>query len=526
VIPPRNLISGQYQIGRQIFGRGTTVRVETFDIKPYDVNAQDHQVNLSDEIRFGIDSFKPTTIEITFHVLYNKLLPGYESMYPNFWEDMPKAADFQREWRFDEGRKIWGSIKPLYACGKDHVTRMIFGRPRHFTYAKDSDYSETIQCLGEFQRADTLAYTAEETYIEMAGGALPWYLTRAGGDSDSWFRILAYGPMTNPKFTVGIHNINLDYSIEEGEALEICSYPWQRRAVDSKRINLSAYMIGDSQYLDRMTLPVHQEIPVRWTSEELNTWVPDLGSQTWEQDIDSLDTGPLPGFFTTLVGKALVRFDMLNSVQLGIPIATPSKFIGNAILGNTSAIIDNTHLFATGKQYSEARITEPFAGRSAIVIMSNPDMTNYAMLEVTTDLFSNWLKIRTGSGPTAHGAVRTEWQLPVPNLWQETDVVGISYDDTTSTFQMHLNREPVGAPWVDSTHIVNQANRSQGYIFDMDGNLLSQGIGFRNLTSYDIPTGSIPEPIEPGEYPPGPPPPGSTVGRAFLFWHDAWSTIV
>jgi hypothetical protein len=521
-IPPRNLISGQYQIGNLIFGRGTTVRVETFDIKPYDVNPQDHQVSLSDEIRFGIDSFKPTTIEITFHVLSNRLLPGYEYLIPNFWQDMPKAADFQKEWRFDEGRKVWGAIKPLYACGKDDVTRMIYGRPRQFTYAKDSDYTESVNCLGQFQRSDTLAYTAQESYIELAGGVLPWHLTRTGGDSDTWFRILAYGPMTNPKFTVGIHTIDLDYEIAEGEALEISSYPWMRRAVDSNRTNLAAYLIGRSEYLDRMTLPWAQDVPIRWTSEELNTWVPDLGNQTWEQDISSLKFGPLPSYFTTLNGKARVRFDLINSIQFGLPIITPSKFIGNAILGHTTSIIDNQHQFATGDQYSEARVTEPFDGRSAIVIMSNSTMTNYGMVEVSSGLLNNKLKIRLGTSPTDYGPVVAEWSRGLG--WDEHDRVGIGYEEDTSRFVLYYNREEVGS-WVDTTHIVDQANRHQGYIFDMDGNLLSQGTGFRDLVSYDR-AGGIPPPFVPGEYPPGPPPPGSPIGRAFLFWHDAWSTIV
>lgn len=521
--PPRNLISGQYQIGRHIFGRGTTVRVETFDIKPYDINPQDHQVSLSDEIRFGIDSFKPTLIEITFHVLHNKLLPGYEDLFPNFWEDMPKAADFQKEWRFDEGRKIWGSIKPLYVCGKDDVTRMVYGRPRQFTYGKDSDYTESLQCLGQFQRSDTLAYTAHESYIELAGGVLPWYLTRTGGDSATWFRILAYGPMTNPKFTVGIHNIELNYEIEEGEVLEVSSYPWMRRAVDSKRINLAAYLMGKSEYLDRMQIPWAEEVPVRWTSEELNTWVPDLGNQTWEQDINSLKQGPVPDYFTVLMGRALVRYDLFNSLQLAPPILTPSKFISNGVFQNTTAIIDNTHFFNSGDQYSEARLTE-ILGRSGIVIMSNANMTNYGMVEVNADFFEHSIRIRGGgTSPTDWGPIRAQY-THTPAAFSEFDVVGIGYEEDTSTFTAYLNRDPV-CTWPDTTHFVNQANRHQGYIFDLSGDLLTQGIGFRNLLSYDR-AGGIPPPIEPGEFPPGPPPPGSLVGRAFLFWHDAWSTIV
>src|SRR6185295_12738104 len=103
----KNLVAGQYQLGDLIFGRGTTVRVETFDIKPYDVNAQDFQLARADEISFGWDQLKPTTIEITLHILNNRLLPEFEGTIPNFWEEMPTVLDFQLEWRSDDTRYDW-----------------------------------------------------------------------------------------------------------------------------------------------------------------------------------------------------------------------------------------------------------------------------------------------------------------------------------------------------------------------------------------------------------------------------------
>jgi len=524
-IPPRNLIPGQYQIGNLIMGRGTTVRVETFDIKPYDVNPQDHQVSLSDEMRFGIDSFKPTTIEITFHVLHNRLLPGYEDRIPNFWKDMPKAADFQREWRFDEGRKIWGSIKPLYVCGKDRVTRMVYGRPRQFTYAKDSEYTESVQCIGEFQRSDTLAYTATESYVELAGGAVPWYFIRPDGDSPTWFRIVAFGPMTNPKFLVGNHNIDLATSIEEGEILEVSSYPWMRRAVNSNRINLAANMIGNSQYLDRMQIPYNQVVPIRWTSDELNTWYPDLGNKSWEEDIQSEKMFRLPDFYEQITGRTVVRLDVFNFVNQE-PFWTPSKFIGSGVLSSTNVIIDREHLFNSEYQYSEARITEPFGGRSGIVIMCNDDMTNYVVLDVQTGVFNeDKLVIRHGTGPTSWSTSKAEHTLGPIGSFSETDRVGIGYNPDNNTYSAYLNGNIV-ANWVDTGNITDTVNgRHQAYIFDMDGNLLTWGTGFRNLLFYDR-KGGVPQPIPPGETPFGPPPAGSLVGRAFLLWHDAWSTIV
>lgn len=523
-IGPKNLIPGQYQIGNMVFGRGTTVPVETFDIKPYDVNPQDHQVSLSDEMRFGIDSYKPTTIEITFHVLSNRLLPGFEDTIPNFWRDMPNVADFQREWRFDEGRKIWGSIKPLYACGKDRITRMIYGRPRQFTYAKDSERAESVQCLGEFQRSDTLAYTAQEQYIELAGGAVPWYFNSAGGDSPTWFRILAYGPMTKPKFLVGNHNVDLDTTIKEGEVLEVSSYPWLRRAVDSNRVNLAANMIGKSQYLDRMQIPWNETIPVRWTSDELNTWFPDLGNKTWEEDIQSEKMFNLPTYYEQITGRTVVRFDLFNFTN-GAPFLTPSKFIGSGAFSSINVIIDREHKFNSEYQYSEARVTEPFGGRSGIAIMCNGDMTNYAVLDVQTGIFNeDKLVIRHGTSPTTWSASKAQFSLGPTGSFKETDRVGIGYEPTTKTYSAYLNGNIV-ANWADSGNLIDINNRHQAYLFDMDANLLTPGTGFRDLLFYDR-KGGVPQPIPPGAYPIGPPPAGSLVGRAFMLWHDAWSTIV
>ena len=72
-----NLIPGQYQIDNYVIGKGTNVIVEQFDAKPYDVNAQDYQLPRSDEIRFGFDQLKPTTVEIQMQVIYNRLLEPF-----------------------------------------------------------------------------------------------------------------------------------------------------------------------------------------------------------------------------------------------------------------------------------------------------------------------------------------------------------------------------------------------------------------------------------------------------------------
>ena len=253
----KNLLPGQYQIDNIVFGKHTTVRVETFDIKPYDLNGMDYQTTRSDEIHFGWDQIKPTTIEITLDIIYSKLLPQYVDLIPGFWDEMPTVDDFQNSWRSDEIRYAWGQMKPLYACGKDGVTRTIYGRPGTFTYPKDSEYTEVLQCLCEFRRADVFGYSVDESAVLLSPSQTTAEVDGTFGDAPSWFRILLDGPVVNPTFAftgtmLGDVTFQLDYTVALGETIEINGYPWSRRAISSNGLNLSTSLIGDTPYLDRM----------------------------------------------------------------------------------------------------------------------------------------------------------------------------------------------------------------------------------------------------------------------------------
>lgn len=252
-----NLLPGQYQIDNLVFGKYTTVRVETFDIKPYDLNAMDYQTTRSDEIHFGWDQIKPTTIEITFDILYSKLLPDYAGLIPNFWAEMPTVDDFANVWRADDIRYNWGVMKPLYACGKDGIIRTIYGRPGAFTYPKDSEYTEVLQCLAEYRRADAFGYSVDEHAVLFNDLQLTQTIYGTAGDAPSWMRILLDGPVTNPTFAftgtmLGDVTFQLDYTVADNETIEINAYPWTRRCVSSNGQNLSSQLIGDTPYLDRM----------------------------------------------------------------------------------------------------------------------------------------------------------------------------------------------------------------------------------------------------------------------------------
>jgi PE-PPE domain len=273
IFPPRNLLPGQYQIGNLIFGRGTTVRVESFDIKTYDVNAQDYQISRADEKRFGFDQIVPTTIEVTFHVLNNWLLPGFEDVIPNFWEDMPEVTDFQKEWKSDEIRNRWGTMKPLYVCDRKGITKMVFGRPGQFTYEKNNVYTQSVQCLGEFRRADTLAYGIEYNDVTLEGtNNLLATIDGTEGDGPSWINFIFQGPVTNPSLTfVNLYNqarpvtFKINREVLANEVIQLTGEPWTRRAVSSfGGENIAADV---SEYLDKLRFGSDSELKVIFTGE-------------------------------------------------------------------------------------------------------------------------------------------------------------------------------------------------------------------------------------------------------------------
>ncbi|AHN84041.1 minor tail protein [Mycobacterium phage Hawkeye] len=502
-----NLQPGQYQIGNLIFGRGTMYPVSKVEIQSYNVQAQDFQVIQSDETQFGQDSFVPGPIVFEIGVLDFKRIQNVEVWTNRVFNEEPLKKNLNKlaaEWRGDDVRRNWGAMKALKCCERDGKVLVWYGRPRKFQASKRSAKSSFFTVQAEFQRADTLMYNDEEIGVEILKGAAPTIINRADGEAKSWLRIVGYGPLTSPVITIGDQEVALDISIAEGEAFEVSSYPWQRRAINNSGLNISSKLIGDTQYLDRLQLPpAGVPIPVRWTSDEINTWVPELGNQAWIETIDGVSNLNLPNTFNTIAGKVVVRFDLFNPEWA-------EKFIGPAIFGSTSACLYTKKTFATPNQYCEAKIVEPWGGRSAIVIMSNATMTNFAMLEVVSGIGNNKLRIRSGSAYNSYSAVQAEWTNPSVLGWRETDIVGIGSElDTVSgdtTYTAYFNGTEV-ASWTDSANVVNTTatNRSQGFIFDMDGSLLTFGTGFKDILAYD--TGVVAAPV----------------GKIYVLWRDAYT---
>jgi hypothetical protein len=522
-MPSRNLVPGQYQIGQLIFGAGTTIRCEQFDIKPYDVVGQDYQISRTDEKRYGMDHISPTTIDIKLSVLNNKILdqfnPPQGLTRETFWQYFPTQENIAYEWKADEVRRQWGALKPIYICGVDGVTRVIYGRPGAFTAAKASPYAEWLDCIGEYRRADTLVYREKESAVDIPIGGDPLWIRRNGkqdGDSDAWFRLLLQGPIDHPIITVGVYSIELDFTIDADDYVEISSYPWARRVINSERRNLSTRMIGNTEYLDVLRIPSNTDVPVRWTDQYYGTFVPDLGNAIWMEDIADIHRFNIPETFRTHMGKAVVRWGMYADEHIGFPLTLQmipklGKYLGAAIWENTTAISYIADHYKTTTQYAEVKLAGIFNGKSAMCINCDSEFQNFAALSVECLAagIGSKLTIRSSnSGPTGT-AIQASWTNPLTEGFDFADKVGFAYDPTTKTYTGYLNDEEV-ISWPDPTGIVTvdaATKNTQGYIFDLDGNLLTFGLGFRDLINYDR------------VYVP------ASTGKMQLLWRDAWSTI-
>lgn len=512
-----NLVPGQYQIGNRVIGRGTTVRMESCDVKPYDQNNQDYQVSRADQVRFGQDTLKPSTIELTFDVIQNSLRPGYEELIPNFWDEMPRVSDFAAIWRNDANRLLPGSMEPLYICGKDGITRVLYGRPGQFTYTKEEQYDECVQCLAEWRRGDTLAYTAQEDVIELELSAEPVYLLRESGDGpDALLRLLLVGPLTNPVITIGDKKLKLNYTIVEGNAVEISSYPWSTRIVDANGLNLSPNLGGTNQYLDKLKLPYMSPIALKWTSDEANTFVPALGDQNWQENIDGYSMFAAPPGFTQIHGQTIVRFDLFN-FSLAQPLTiTPRKYLGPGVLQVKCASFYNAEKFNTANQRAEAQLVNEglWIGESVLGIMCNDTMTQLVgvMVDCEVGINQNFLRIVSGSWDNL--TTRATWQNPNTLGFNEHNKIAIEYNPVTriytALFNDGVNPWEEVATWHDATQIIptDVSNRYQCFVFDAGGGLgILQGAGFCNIVAYD----TLQEPAQ--------------TGQVFLLWRDTWSTI-
>jgi hypothetical protein len=280
VLPPlpiggesKNLRPYQFQLGDLVFGEHTRYPVVGVQIATYNVNNQDYQIPLSNETRMGQDTLQAGPMTFTMGVYDNAPMGhGYNTL-PNdlILKSSKLLTALQKEWKADDVRQVWGELKPLIYCDGYGSVRRIYGRPRKFTYTRKRPGSQFHKVTAEYARIDTLTYTDTEFATVLTNGADPVNYTRDGGDAPSWYRALLTGPQTNPLVIIGDDQIQLQHTIAEGVVLEVNTYPWSRRIVDTNGANWRNTLIGNSKYLDRMTIPADTSVPMSWVATSTNS---------------------------------------------------------------------------------------------------------------------------------------------------------------------------------------------------------------------------------------------------------------
>lgn len=262
----RNLKPYQWQIGDLIFGEYTKYPVLGAAIGGYTVNNQDFQVVLSSTTSMRKDTHTAAPISFKMGVFDNApAMRAYDALPDDLILKSSKLLTaLAREWKADEVRLRPGALKPLIYCDGYGSVRQIYGRPRKFMYTRKRPGSLFHKVDAEFARIDTLTYTDTEYAVSLVDGDDPVDYTREGGDAASWYRVHFIGPQTNPVVVIGDDEIQLQLAIPAGVTVEVSSYPWMRRIVDSNNINRRTTLIGNSKYLDRLTIPATTPVPMSW----------------------------------------------------------------------------------------------------------------------------------------------------------------------------------------------------------------------------------------------------------------------
>jgi len=263
----KNLVRGQWQIGDLVMGPGTQYDVMPPKIGSYNVQNQDTQIPLSDTMLFGQDTFQGGTLTFKIGVKDNAPVRYMPNTLPA--DLVTKASKLlgvlQGEWKADEIKQQFGGAKALIHCDQYGVTKQIWGRPRKFEYTPKTQTSQWRSVNAEFVRLDTLCHADSETLAALTVGAAPvFYAT--GGDAPAWFRVLLIGPQSHPIVNVGNNEIELDLDILAGVTVEVSSYPWIRRVVDSNGVNWRNAVIGATKYLDQLRLPASSPVAMSWSA--------------------------------------------------------------------------------------------------------------------------------------------------------------------------------------------------------------------------------------------------------------------
>lgn len=503
----------QYQIGDVVFGRGTDIIVKNVSIQPYNVNSQDFQLARSDELRFGIDTLAPSTILFELSILNNYALENMEdlahqsTMDSLLGQSRSLLSAFADEWKAVDTRRSWGAMQPLVFCDADGIVRQIYGRPGKFTHSASRRGEQWIDVQAEFRRADTYAYSDEEKSIEIALGDNPvWF--EQDGDAPAWFRILFYGPMVNPTVTVGGQQFYIETEIDASTILEISSYPWARRIVDNNGVNHRTKLRGSTQYLDELRISPKDKAPIRWTN-------PSVGLETWSE-IESTKWEPNPWFG----GPIRIPWDTYSRVRGQMVHWSGNKLDGGFLSSRLGegVIIDDVHAFQTPNQFAQVSVCDgdrffkinlPNAdGKTAVCVLGNPDLTQYAAVE---------LEKNNGSFNLLLQRQRDYIRLISPSgvlLTYDLGVDGLDRGDTVSietihaTKQIKIRHNGLTVLTYNDANTFNWSNRRQGFIVNKSSLVFHDGCRINNLVAHDV-TKTLP----------------NQDGRCFFLWRDSYNVI-
>lgn len=258
-----NLREGQYQIGDLLFGNGTMIRVNSVEATGYTSNANDYQNPLSDEIRFGKDFITPATLLFDVGIMDNYALPGYS--IPGIVRGDTLMEAMHKEWRADEVRQFWGYQKSII-YKRAGQQRRVFGRPRAFSAQPRKDKPGFYAVTCDYQRSDSFSYDDTEKSVSVVptgAGTTSANIVRTGGKAPTWVQVFIIGPINNPVLKFGnLFTMSIQHNLAAGKIIELNSYPWERRVIDSDGFNLNPKLIAPSVYLDQARLPAETTIPV------------------------------------------------------------------------------------------------------------------------------------------------------------------------------------------------------------------------------------------------------------------------
>ena len=512
---PEFLGKSQYQIDDIVFGRDTNMPVSKVEIQPWNVNNEDFQIIHSDETRFGIDNLTPAPIIFTMAVLNNWAL---ENMPGSAGGPVPPGLLYQARtllgklsnaWKATSVRQTWGAMKMILFVDTDGVRRRVYGRPGKFQHGP-VEKNEWVDVQAEFRRADTFAYKDNEMVIEIGYNQDPTFIHRTEGDAPAWFRVLFYGPLTDPTVTIGKLTVELDLDIPSSAIVEVSSYPWMRRIVDSNGLNWRAALIGSSQYLDQLQLPPNEDVVLRWTDQTLTTWT-SLDSNVMPTNFDFLDMFNLgtTGAWHTIMGVPIWGYSLENGGYLFSPFGT-------------TAIIDELHQYQTAGQFIQSTIADIWGGATTIVFKSDNAMANFAGVQIvkvadtesnlSNDSADDKLRLVTGGLGTAYN-ILYEYAVPFPGL-KSTHTVAAIYDNRTDTLYLEWNGNRIG-PGASCGGFLTGDDSHQGFVLNMSDSItdIQFGVGLNNTIAYDA---SFHEPGPSGD-------PNDLSSRIFLYWREAWN---